>query len=132
MRIESHKTDALIGLVALCAVLVAGKSAGLRTVEYQIYDMVVQLLPARKPADEAVVVAIDERSLRALGPWPWSRDVLARAQRRLNEIGPKLVAYTVSFEAAHNERGLEIMAAFRDEHRQQLSRGLRKQLQSAV
>jgi serine/threonine-protein kinase len=132
MRVKAQKTDRLIGLVALCVVLLASETDVLRAVEYQIYDLVVQLLPARKPSDEAVVVAIDEQSLRELGPWPWSRDVLALAQRRLNDIGPRVVAYTVSFEAAHNERGLEIMAAFRDEHRQKLSRQLRRQLQSAV
>jgi len=132
VQVKAHKTDWLIGLVALCAILFTSETDGLRVVEYQIYDLVVQLLPARKASEEAVVVAIDEQSLRELGPWPWSRDVLARAQRRLNDIGPKVVAYTVSFEAAHNERGLEIMAAFRDEHRRALSRSLRKQLQSAV
>ena len=132
MRGKSYKTDALIGLIALCAVLLASETSGVRTIEHLIYDLVVQLLPARQPAEDAAVVAVDERSLRELGPWPWSRDVLARAQRRLNEIGPRAVAYSVSFEAAHNERGLEIMAAFRDRHRQQLSRDLRKRLQSAV
>ena len=38
----------------------------------------------RAPADDIVIIAIDEASLRQLGRWPWSRgvhaDLLARLQ----------------------------------------------------
>ncbi len=132
MRVTANRTDWLIGLTALLAVALASEAAWLRGVEYHIYDLILRLLPAREASGEVAVVAIDEQALRELGPWPWSRDVLARAQRRLNDSGPLVVAYAVSFEAGHNERGLQIMAEFRDRHGQKLSRDLRRELQGAV
>uniref|UniRef100_A0A0N5A4J7 CHASE2 domain-containing protein n=1 Tax=Parastrongyloides trichosuri TaxID=131310 RepID=A0A0N5A4J7_PARTI len=50
------------------------------------------------PADEnIVIIAIDDRSLEALGQWPWPRDLHARLIDRLTEAGAGPVAYDVLF-----------------------------------
>ncbi len=124
--------DWLIGALCLVAVLLVSESDWMRSLEHGAYDLAVQLAPARPPSAEVVVVAIDEASLAEHGAWPWSRDLLALAQRRITAGEPRVVAYTLSFEAAHNERGLEVMAEFRDRHAARLGRQLRRQLQQAV
>ena len=40
----------------------------------------------REPANDAVVVEIDARTLHALDRWPWSRSIHAELIRRLNQI----------------------------------------------
>src|SRR5690606_19749676 len=96
------------------------------------YDLSVYLSLKRPASDKVVVVAIDEDAIEQYGPWPWSRDILASAQRRINAAGPKVVAYTVSFEGAHNERGLQIMGEFRDENAKLMSNALMSRFQQAV
>jgi CHASE2 domain-containing sensor protein/nitrogen-specific signal transduction histidine kinase len=46
---------------------------------------------------DIVIVAIDNRSIQALGRWPWPRTRHAELLRRLAAAGPKVVAYDVLF-----------------------------------
>jgi adenylate cyclase len=47
----------------------------------------------------AVLVGIDDESTRALGPWPWPRDVLARLVGRLDELGASALALALDVDA---------------------------------
>lgn len=87
------------GLVAaLTAVLVGWLSLSPTAdrADNLMYDALIRLQDG--PADESVViVAIDDRSLNALGRWPWPREVHAALIDRLAETGPRAVAYDVLF-----------------------------------
>ncbi|WP_160604731.1 CHASE2 domain-containing protein [Pontixanthobacter aquaemixtae] len=48
-------------------------------------------------SEDIVIVAIDDRSLAALGPWPWSRDVHARLVEAMSEDGARQIIYDVLF-----------------------------------
>lgn len=109
-----------------------GGADSLRRFEHLGYDLSVYLSLKRPASDKVVVVAIDEEAIEHYGPWPWSRDILANAQRRINAANPKVVAYTVSFEGAHNERGLQIMGEFRDENARLMNSTLTSRFQQAV
>ena len=51
-----------------------------------------------QPTRNAVtIVDIDEKSLQALGQWPWPRDVVARLVERIREGGAKVVGFDVVF-----------------------------------
>ena len=52
---------------------------------------------SREPADDIVIVAIDEQSLRELGRWPWSRRLHAQLIRKLGAAGPKGIALDIVF-----------------------------------
>ncbi len=54
----------------------------------------------RKPADDVVVVGIDEESLRTLGRWPWSRRHHAQLIRVLTATGARVVVLAVAFPEA--------------------------------
>jgi signal transduction histidine kinase len=67
----------LIGLAAAIVVTLLLASDLPAALELPARDLVLRLLP-RRPANATVIVAIDERSVRSVGPWPWPRATLAR------------------------------------------------------
>lgn len=127
-----YKTSLIIGGACLILFAMLGGVESLRRFEHLGYDLSVYLSLKRPASDKVVVVAIDEDAIEQYGPWPWSRDTLAGVQRRINAANPKVVAYTVSFEGAHNERGLQIMGEFRDENAKLMSGTLMSRFQQAV
>ncbi|HEV7921378.1 MAG TPA: CHASE2 domain-containing protein [Thermoanaerobaculia bacterium] len=65
---------ALLAAVAVTALLAFG---AMDAVELPVRDVAMRALPGRA-ASATVVVAIDEQSLREVGPWPWPRARLAQ------------------------------------------------------
>jgi CHASE2 domain-containing sensor protein/signal transduction histidine kinase len=61
-----------------------------------IYDALSKL-SVRTPDDRVVIVAIDNRSIEAIGRWPWPRAEHEALLRRLAQARPKAVAYDVLF-----------------------------------
>ena len=48
--------------------------------------------------ERITIVSIDERSLSELGPWPWSRTVMADlVQRRINKAGAQLQIHDIVY-----------------------------------
>jgi CHASE2 domain-containing sensor protein len=69
---------------ALCAVALSLlRPSFLAPLEYRTYDTLVRSGGTRPPSGRVVIVDVDERSLAAVGQWPWRRDVLARLVTRL-------------------------------------------------
>jgi len=69
--------------------------AFLATVETKLYDLHFSLRGARDPGDQVVIVAADEKSLAALGRWPWPRSVLADLVTALDQGGAKVIAFDI-------------------------------------
>ncbi|MFC5372464.1 CHASE2 domain-containing protein [Brevundimonas faecalis] len=61
-----------------------------------VYDALIRTTDA-PPNDSIVIIAIDDRSLSALGRWPWPRTTHARLIDRLTAADPRAVAYDVLF-----------------------------------
>lgn len=80
--------------------------------ERRLYDAVVSS-DARPPLAEVVIVAIDEPSLAALGPWPWPRDVHAQLIDRLAASGAKTIVHTTLFDSPQTDRGLAYLRQIR-------------------
>lgn len=109
-----------------------GNSDALRRFEHLGYDLSIYLSLNNAASKQVVIVAIDDAAIERYGPWPWSRDTLAAAQRQINAAKPKVVAYTLPFEAAHNVRGLEIMGQFRDANSNLMNSQLTRRFQQAL
>lgn len=62
-----------------------------------VYDAMLRATRGAIPASRVVIVDIDERSLAAIGQWPWRRDVMARLITTLREHGASAVALDVLF-----------------------------------
>lgn len=87
------------GLVAAVTALLVGWLAltpAADRADNLVYDGLIRLQDG--PADPSIVIiAIDDRSLNALGRWPWTRTVHAALIDRLTQAQPRAVAYDVLF-----------------------------------
>jgi len=89
----------LVALVALLAM------AGLRiwdpwpveTARLRLFDLYQQLAPRQPDAFPVVIVDIDERSLAAIGQWPWPRTVLGDLVSRVMRMGGVAIGFDVVF-----------------------------------
>lgn len=77
---------AVIAILTAVAVTLLTAFDTITLLELPLRDLALRLLPQR-PAAHTVVVAIDERSLNEVGPWPWPRPVLARLVRQIGASG---------------------------------------------
>jgi adenylate cyclase len=68
----------------------------LEHLELKTYDLRLRTLPEARPRHVAIA-AIDEKSLAALGRWPWSRSVHARLAERLDQLGARVIAYDLFY-----------------------------------
>lgn len=86
----------LVGLAL--SVLVVWLTLAQATVraDHLVYDRWVDL-KSGPPSEQIVVVAIDNRSIEALGRWPWPRTTHAALIDRLGQAQAKAVGYDVLF-----------------------------------
>jgi adenylate cyclase len=76
----------IVGLVAPHA---------LNAIDERADNITWRMSDAQRQERRVVVVDIDEKSVQALGPWPWSRDTLARLVDGLNHYNVGLKLYDI-------------------------------------
>jgi adenylate cyclase len=67
----------------------------LQSVEARLYDLHFKLRGAQPQGDRVVIAAIDEKSLAALGRWPWPRSLMADLVRKLSADGARVIAVDI-------------------------------------
>ena len=81
----------VLGLVAwLCA------SDGLRRVDHLVQDAGMRL-HAGPAHPDIVIVAIDDRSIEAIGRWPWRRALHAQLIHQISEQSPRAIGLDILF-----------------------------------
>jgi len=88
--------------IALAASLAAGllyrsASPALQQVDLRLKDLRFRVRGSLTPDPRVVVAAIDGKSIREIGRWPWSREVTARLVTGLKEYGARVVALDMVF-----------------------------------
>lgn len=100
-RVGRWLPHALIILVAAsAALLVTWRAPGL---ELYARDWLMRWRGPLPPADELLIVAIDERSLARFGRFPWPRSLMAEALNKLSAAQPKAIVLDVLYSEATNE-----------------------------
>ena len=84
----------LTGLAVAVLGTILAAFDGAAIIELPLRDVALRLLPAR-PALHTTVVAIDERALQELGPWPWPRPLLAQLVDRIGAAGARAAVLDV-------------------------------------
>ncbi|MBB5191762.1 adenylate cyclase [Silvimonas terrae] len=90
----------------LCFVLLAAHAMGmlrlpaLDRLDAYLYDTRVRLAAASGPDPRVAIIDIDEKSLAALGRWPWRRDVMARL---VDQVFTRDHAATLGFDVVFAE-----------------------------
>ncbi len=105
--------------------------------EAAIFDRLTALRTTR-PCDTVVLVAVDEASIRQIGPWPWPRSTIARGIERLSGSGAAAVGLTLLYpDRAFNPALDEIdalrsdLGPVRTKSQKQLAARIRAKLQTA-
>jgi adenylate cyclase len=83
-----------VGVIALLAL---GRPDYLTPLEYSAYDSILRWSARLPPDRRVVIVDVDERSLAAIGRWPWRRDVIGRLVERLRDLGATTIALDMFF-----------------------------------
>lgn len=83
-----------LALLLISALLVYSEVA--KKLDLLFYDTAIHISPAEVD-DDVVIISIDEKSLNALGQWPWRRAVHAQLIDKLAEYNTALVAFDVIF-----------------------------------
>lgn len=108
-----------LALALVLLALVLSHADGLSRWNLLFYDWSLAH-QSQPPAEDIVIIAIDEQSLRELGRWPWSRRVHADLVRRLTAAGAKAVALDIVFaepDAADPAADRDLAAALADNGR---------------
>ena len=79
------------------ALLSLSRPAFFSSLEYGAYDRFLRALPARPPSGRVAIVDVDERSLSAVGQWPWRRDVVGQLVERVRDLGASTIALDIIF-----------------------------------
>ena len=92
-------------LVTLAAVLLFAsfgqqKPEILETLDNRLTDTMFLWRGTVKPSQPIVIVDIDEKSLRAIGQWPWPRNTVAKMVRNLGAGGAKVIGLDIVFAEA--------------------------------
>jgi CHASE2 domain-containing sensor protein len=90
--------------IIFAAVLAVYRPPFLARAEDATYDIILRSSSAREPAGRVVIVDVDERSLSAVGQWPWRRDVMGRLISSIGAGGASAIAVDVIF-AESDRRG---------------------------
>lgn len=79
-------------ITLLMALLIQGP---LKTLEERLGNLGWTLSPDIELEERLTIVAIDEKSLAQIGPWPWPRDVLAELSTALKSAGASVQLYDI-------------------------------------
>jgi CHASE2 domain-containing sensor protein/signal transduction histidine kinase len=88
----------LIASLLPLALLWANDRPGLSDLNRLFYDQLLRTTERATPSPDIVIIGIDERSIRALGPWPWPRTVHARLLQQLAPHAPRSVMFNLFFD----------------------------------
>ena len=68
-----------------------------QVVDSKIRDIYINIRGPEKTSDTIVIVDIDEKSLKALGQWPWERDKVARILQNLDAAKAGIIGLDILF-----------------------------------
>lgn len=102
MRKTLAQLIAALLIVAIAVISYVRYSELWQPFEHKIKDLMFQARGEIKGNENVIIVDIDEKSLKALGQWPWSRDVVATLLQNLADYGVGIVGLDVVFAEADN------------------------------
>ena len=101
------QTDWIIGLVVMLLCMLAAVTDLNRDIELTGYDFGVRYSSTKSANQDVVIIKIDEASLQEKGGWPWPRNILAEATRKLAAAHPAVIGYVLPLDRAQSAHGLE-------------------------
>lgn len=128
MRRKSLLHSVFIPVLLACSVsavfvyLTIAPPTFIQFLESKIYDWKFQLRGPRKIGSEIVIVGIDEKSIRQVGRWPWSRDKTAELIRKIGRSKPEILGIDIFFSEPQKDRSSAVLSELRRMYEQTESR----------
>ena len=99
MTATARRLVILCGLLPtlVAAALCLYRPPSIAAIDWRVYDMLMRGAGTREPDDRIVIVDVDERSLTAVGQWPWRRDLIGRLISNLRDQGASAIALDIVF-----------------------------------
>jgi len=82
-------------------------------IEGRLYDLrlnIKETLKKKPPPQNIIIVSIDEKSIREIGRWPWSRKLIARLINKISIGQPKVIGIDIMFSEKENKASDEKLA----------------------
>jgi serine/threonine-protein kinase len=108
------QTDWIIGLAVMLFCMLAAITDLNRDIELVGYDLGVRFSSTKSANQDVVIIKIDEVSLQEKGGWPWPRDILAEATRKLAYARPAVIGYVLPFDREQSVHGMEYIAELKN------------------
>ena len=87
-----------------------------KAIEQKSMDVRFQIRGKRDPGDEIVIVAIDEKSIKKLGRYPWPRRYVAQFVDRITDAGARILALDVIYAEKQNVEILEALDSLTEKY----------------
>ena len=105
--------DWFVGLALTLVFVVLLQTSTLQGLERYAYDIGLRGTGGT-PDDSIAVLAIDDRSLEAIGRWPWPRAIHAQLIDTLNNAGARVIGHTAFFFEPQIDPGMNYLQALNE------------------
>ncbi len=112
MKTRFYKSDWFAGVAITLSFLVFSNSNFIESLERNAYDFAVKS-SSRTASDKITIIAIDDKSIEAIGRYPWSRDIHAKIYDVLANSGAKVIAQTTFFPEPQLDAGLKYIRSLK-------------------
>jgi adenylate cyclase len=92
-----------VTLIVFLFILLFDSIGFFRSVENLSYDLRLKWSTAQPPDSDIAIIAIDDKSIEALGRWPWERDIHTRMLESLFTAQPRVVVFDVLFSESSSQ-----------------------------
>ncbi len=94
--------------------LLVSEAGWLGTLDRYAYNLGALYSSDLEAHEDIVVVAIDDKSLKALGDWPWSREVLAETTSKIARARPQVIGFSIPFDMRQHESSLDAITELKN------------------
>ena len=86
-----------LGLLVALVFLRISDPPVLQELRVRVFDLYQVIKPRERTIKPVVIVDIDEKSIKALGQWPWPRTRVADLVTQLTKMGAAVIAFDIIF-----------------------------------
>lgn len=103
---------ATLGVAIFLSTFYRNPSPLLDSFDNRLRDYLFQIRGEIPTSDNVIIVDIDEKSLKSLGQWPWSRNKVAKVLENLTNSGVAIIGFDIVFAEEDNSSPHSILEKF--------------------
>ncbi|QKJ23586.1 CHASE2 domain-containing protein [Poseidonibacter lekithochrous] len=103
---------ATLGVAIFLSTLYRNPSPLLDSFDNRLRDYLFQIRGEIPTSDSVIIVDIDEKSIKSLGQWPWSRDKVAKVLENLTNSGVAIIGFDIVFAEEDNSSPHSILKKY--------------------